>query len=408
MQCLVAPGLQLAYKKMIPPPLAAKCADASKMSIIDRYIFRNGFAAFAASLVVLTAVVWVSQALREVDLMTGKGQTLLLFLRVTGLTIPSLVMIIAPIALFAAILYTLNKMNGDSELVVLSAAGLSPRRLARPFLALASMAMGLVALMSLWAMPASFMEMRDILSRVRANFLTYVVREGQFVTLDQGFVFHYRERGIGGALRGIFIQDRRDPERINTYIAENGMTIEQNDNNFLVLEKGYVQRQSRGDRDAAIVEFERYALDLAQFANANEGGALKPRERSTGDLIALNRADGAAGPTGRLRTELHDRFASPLYVLTFGMIAFAALVQPRTTRQGRGAAIMAAIVIVLVLRIAGFAISGLAVRNAWALVLVYGLPLAGLLGAAFYAFGPERRRKTAREAVAPTIAASRS
>jgi len=97
------------------------------MSIIDRYIFRNGFAAFAASLVVLTAVVWVSQALREVDLMTGKGQTLLLFLRVTGLTIPSLVMIIAPIALFAAILYTLNKMNGDSELVVLSAAGLSPR-----------------------------------------------------------------------------------------------------------------------------------------------------------------------------------------------------------------------------------------------------------------------------------------
>ena len=409
LQCLVAPSLQLAYKDMIPPPAAAKCADASKMSIIDRYILRNGFAAFAASLVVLTAVVWVSQALREVDLMTGKGQTLLLFLRVTGLTIPSLVMIIAPIALFAAILYTLNKMNGDSELVVLSAAGLSPRRLARPFLALASMATGLVALMSLWAMPASFMEMRDILSRVRADFLTYVVREGQFVTLDQGFVFHYRERGIGGALRGIFIQDRRDPERINTYIAENGMTIEQNDNNFLVLEKGYVQRQSRGDRDAAIVEFERYALDLAQFANANEGGALKPRERTTGDLIALNRADGAAaGPTGRLRAELHDRFASPLYVLAFGMIAFAALVQPRTTRQGRGAAIMAAIVIVLALRIAGFAVSGLAVRNASALVLVYGLPLVGLLGAALYAFGPERRRKTAPPAIAPTITASRS
>ena len=79
------------------------------MSILDRYIFRNGLAAFLASLLVLTAVVWVSQALREVDLMTGKGQTLLLFLRVTGLTVPSLVTIIAPIALFAAILHTLNR-----------------------------------------------------------------------------------------------------------------------------------------------------------------------------------------------------------------------------------------------------------------------------------------------------------
>ncbi len=374
------------------------------MSIVDRYIFRNGFAAFAASLVVLTSVVWVSQALREVDLMTGKGQTLLLFLRVTGLTIPSLVMIIAPIALFAAILFTLNKLNGDSELVVLSAAGFSPRRLARPFLALASMATGLVALMSLWAMPASFLEMRDILSRVRADFLTYVVREGQFVTLDQGFVFHYRERGIGGTLRGIFIQDRRDPDRISTYIAENGVTIEEGENNFLVLEKGYVQRQSRGDRDAAIVEFDRYALDLAQFAGSSEAGALKPRERATSDLIAMSKAEAnGSGPTGRMRAELHDRFASPLYVLAFGMIAFAALGQPRTTRQSRGAAIMAAIVIVLALRIAGFAVAGLLARNPSAVILVYGLPLGGLIGAAFYAFGPERRRKSK-----PTIAAARS
>lgn len=360
------------------------------MGIVERYILRGGFLAFAASLAVLTAIVWVSQALREVDLMTGKGQTILVFLSVTALTLPSLVSVIAPVALFAAILYTLNKLNGDSELVVMTAAGMSPARLARPFVILAVAVAILVGAMSTWAMPSSYRLIRDILSNVRADFLTYLVREGQFVTLDQGFVFHYRERGAEGALLGIFIQDRRDPEKISTYIAEAGVTIASGENNFLVLEKGYVHQQTRNERASAMVQFESYALDLAQFAGGSEAGAMRPRERATLDLLFLTSANADAFARqyfGRFRAELHERLSSPLYVLAFAMIAFAALGQARTTRQGRGAAIVAAIGVVLALRVAGFAASNLSARSAGAVALVYALPLAGILGPYLYAFG---------------------
>jgi lipopolysaccharide export system permease protein len=368
------------------------------MGIVERYILRGSFVAFAASLTVLTAIVWVSQALREVDLMTGKGQTILVFLSVTALTIPSLVSVIAPIALFAAILYILNKLNGDSELVVMTAAGMSPARLARPFVILAVAVALVVGVMSTWAMPASYRQIRDVLSKVRADFLTYLVREGQFVTLDQGFVFHYRERGAQGALLGIFIQDRRDPEKISTYIAEAGVTTSSGENNFLVLEKGYVHRQERNEKSSAIVQFESYALDLAQFAGGSEAGALRPRERTTLDLLTLTRdnADSFARQYfGRFRAELHERLSAPLYVLAFALIGFAALGQARTTRQGRGAAIVAAIVIVLALRVAGIAASNLSARNAGAVALVYALPIGGILGALFYTFGgvPARIRQ---------------
>src|SRR5690606_34597676 len=179
---------------------------------------------------------------------------------------------------------------------------------------------------------------RDVLSKVRADFLTYLVREGQFITLDQGFVFHYRERGAEGALLGIFIQDRRDSERISTYIAEAGVTISSGENNFLVLEKGYVHRQTRGEGASAMVQFESYALDLAQFAGGAEAGAMRPRERTTLDLLFLTPANADAFARqyfGRFRAELHERLSAPLYVLAFAMIAFAALGQARTTRQGR-------------------------------------------------------------------------
>lgn len=361
------------------------------MAVIQRYIFRDALVAFLAALLVLTATIWVTQALREVDLLTTKGQTLFVFLQLTLLTIPSLIMILTPVAAFLAAIFTLNRLNGDSELVIMSAAGVSPMRLVRPFITLGLLALVLAGLMSLWIMPESFRTIRDLVSKIRTDVLTRIVREGQFISLEKGFVFHYRERGQDGSLRGLFIQDRREPGRINTYISEVGRTIEHEDQNYLVLERGSVQRHTSGERDPAIVQFESYAIDLAQFTPQTEI-AYKPRELRTRELLRLDRIKARLPSAyGKYRVELHDRISSPLYALAFVLIAFAALGQPRTTRQGRGLAILGAIVVVAAVRIAGFGVTGLAARSSWAIGLVYLIPIVAILAAALAAIMPGGR-----------------
>jgi lipopolysaccharide export system permease protein len=103
------------------------------MGSIDKYIFRTTLASFALVLVSLTGVIWITQALRGIDLMTSQGQTIITFLGVTSLVIPALVLIISPIALMIAISHTLNKLATDSEIIVMNAAGFSPLRLFRPW-----------------------------------------------------------------------------------------------------------------------------------------------------------------------------------------------------------------------------------------------------------------------------------
>ena len=352
------------------------------LDLAGRYVFRTALLAFMAALGVLTAVIWISQALRQFDLMTSKGQTILLFLNLTGLIVPSLVAFITPVALFAACLYTLNKLNGDSELVVMSAAGMTPLRLLSPLLVLALLLTLINGFVSVFAMPWSFRQIQDIGAKVRADIVTRVVREGQFVQLEQGFVFHYRERGANGALLGIFMQDRRDPLRVNTYIAEAGQTVETKGQNFLVLEKGSVQRQQPGAKDAAIVVFERYAIDLAQFAPGGDAVNYKPRERSTAELLTLNYDDPyVKRAPGRFWSELHDRFTAPLYNFVAALIAFAFLGQARTTRQGRGLAIVSALIAFGLIRTAGIWILTIFVTQASAVVLVYGVPIVASLAA---------------------------
>src|ERR1041385_2726332 len=106
---------------------------AVTMGSIDKYIFRTTLASFALVLVSLTGVIWITQALRGIDLMTSQGQTIRTFLGITSLVIPALVLVIAPIALMISISHTLNKLATDSEIIVMNAAGLSPFRLFRPF-----------------------------------------------------------------------------------------------------------------------------------------------------------------------------------------------------------------------------------------------------------------------------------
>ena len=182
------------------------------MGRIDRYIFRTSFGAFALILISLTAVIWITQALRDIDLITGQGQTVLVFVGLTGLIVPLLMLVIAPIALLIAIAYTLNKLNTDSEIVVLNAAGMAPWRLFRPFFAVAVLVAMLVAALAAYISPWGLRELRDWATKVRTDVVANIVQPGRFITIEPGLTFHLRERRPNGQLVGIFMDDRRDHE----------------------------------------------------------------------------------------------------------------------------------------------------------------------------------------------------
>ena len=80
-------------------------------------------------------------------------------------------------------------------------------------------------MITIYIMPASFQELRNLVTKIRADFVATMAKEGQFITLDNGITFHYRERS-GDALLGIFMEDRREKEKTVVYLAERGQTVE--------------------------------------------------------------------------------------------------------------------------------------------------------------------------------------
>jgi lipopolysaccharide export system permease protein len=93
------------------------------MNLLETYIFKRMVGGFLLSLVTLSMTVWMTQALREFDLVTGQGQSIGTFFKLTLLLLPGLVTIVSPIALLIGVIYTFTLLNNDSELVVINASG---------------------------------------------------------------------------------------------------------------------------------------------------------------------------------------------------------------------------------------------------------------------------------------------
>ncbi len=342
-------------------------------------MIRRITAAFLMTVLAMTGIVWATQALRQLDLVTSKGQTILQFFGITGLIIPSLLTIVAPFALMIALIIILNSMSNDSELIVINATGGSRFLVMTPVILIALLVTIFVAFLSTYLSPVARGELRQEVTRVRADLIANIVQPGRFVTVDNGLTFHIRNRSGDGDLEGLLLNDIRDPKTTFTYQAEVGNIVDKAGRTMLVMHNGTIQRRPQGGDEISIVRFETYAFDLTSLIPEPTEAPMKVSDRPTLELIDGDSTDSyALSHPEKLVIELHDRMSQPLYPLAFGFIIFALLGKVRTTRQGNSSATLSALIACILLRTAGFGVTTLVSAFPSIVFGYYVVPLFGI------------------------------
>jgi lipopolysaccharide export system permease protein len=351
------------------------------MGSIGRYIFRTTFGAFLLVLVSLTGAIWITQALRDIDLMTSQGQTILVFIGITSLVIPHLIEAIAPIALVVALAHVLHKLSSDSEIIVMNGAGMRPWRLFQPFLAVTVVVSLLLTGITAYVAPESLRLLHRWLTEVRTDLVSNIVQPGRFIPIEPGLAFNIRERRPNGLLVGIMLDDRRDPKERVTILAERGEILKNDSGSFLVLDNGTIQRHDLKQRDPNIVMFDRYAFDLSQFAGGPQVITYTVRERYLWQLLWPDPNDEQVkAQSGQVRAELNNRLSAPIYPFVFLVLAYTFLGAPRTTRQSAVWPMTALTVSVAAVRLIGFASTVFALKYAAAPIVQYVAVTAALAG----------------------------
>jgi len=331
---------------------------------------------FMGALLWTMAIVWTTQVLARINLVTDSGQSALTFFELATLILPSIIPIVVPFALIIAVAQTLSVMNSDSELVVVSAAGGSRHIIARPVVILALLASVFSFAVDNGIDPYARERGRQLVATAHADLLSLVIQEGTFRKVDDGLFVQVAERLPDGRLGGIFVADSRQEGMDLVYYAKNGAIVQDAEKSMLVMTDGVVHRKSP-DGNLSVIRFSSYAFDLSAFSAAAGAITMYPKDRTLAYLYNPDPNDKLfQNKPQTYRAELHRRLTEWIYPLVFALIALAVAGDARSHREGRINPLITAIAIALFVRWLGFFVSNQAQTSPLFSPLVYLVPFA--------------------------------
>jgi lipopolysaccharide export system permease protein len=345
------------------------------MPWITRYILGQLVMATVFITLALTFAIWLTQSLRLIDYIVNRGLPASTFLTFIGLLLPSFLGVVLPVATFVAALFVYHKLAMDSEMVVMRATGLSQLQLARPAIILAATVTLLVYAISLYFLPISYRNFKDLQNDFRNDFSTVLLQEGVFTALTDDITVYVRQRSADGELRGILVHDNRDPQKPVTMMAERGAMVPSELGPRVVMENGNRQEVEPGTGRFSLLYFDRYTVELSEFVEAAQSRWREPKERFLTELLfpSNDRRDQ------RYRLELiaegHQRLVGPLYTVVFVLIGMAALLAGEFNRRGQTGRVLVAIACVAALEGVSLALHDLASRSSAAVPAMYAAVL---------------------------------
>lgn len=351
------------------------------MNRIQIYIFGIALKAFFVTLIVLIGVIWLSQALDKLSLVTNKGQSIGLFLHITWLVLPKFVSFIAPISVLIACIYTLNALNTDSELVVMTNSGAKPFLILKPLAILAILVMLVDSSVAHYFSPHTQRKLRAFITEINSDLISSVIRPGEFASIDKGITFYVGARDNNGIFNNVFVSDSRDKAQTLTYLANLGAITRTTEGTFFVLQNGTIHRRPTEKDSISIIDYSSYAIELSSFQRAVPGQLLyhKPKENFTPYLAKIDEKNGFfVSVPGKFYAEFHSRFAEPFYSLAYVFIVFFFLGRPQSTRHGLGLTIFSTLLVTFLLRGTGFAAQSIAGNVPLFNIMQYAMPIGAI------------------------------
>lgn len=295
----------------------------------------------------LLCILWLTQSLRFIDLIVNEGASVGTFLSLTGLLLPNFLIYVLPIALFAVVLFTYNRLNSDRELVVMRAAGVGPLQLARPALTLALLLTAVGWVLTLYAVPESVRSFKDMQWSVRNDLGKLLIREGAFTQVMPGVTVYVRSRSSAGVLEGLLINDERKPNETVTLMAERGALVQGEHGPQVMMVNGSRQEVKTGTGTMSLLYFDSYTLDLQSDSKHDLGNRFRDaRERPMRELLTITKDDDPSlsdVDIRRFRVEAHQRLTTPLSHISLTLVALAFLFTGSFNRRGAAKRLSAAV-----------------------------------------------------------------
>lgn len=307
------------------------------MKKLNKYIGKQILIGFLIVTFSLLSIVWLTQSLNFVEMVTNKGLPIFMFVEMTSLLMPRIFVIMSPIALFVSVLFVYNRMISDRELMVMKAAGISPWSSAKAAITVGT----LLAVFNLYVNNTVIPEAEQTFARlewqVKNDMSHMMFKEGEFTTVQYYMTVFVAEHDGSGSVSGILLNDERDPNKKITISAEKGRVVYTTSGPRLILVNGVRNELTKDDKQQfSSLAFDRYSVDFG-VSNKNSDKQVGARELTLRELLtSYKNPELTKQQINRYMVEGIKRILMPLYNIIFALIACTGLLVGNFNRRGQG------------------------------------------------------------------------
>lgn len=363
------------------------------MKKLNSYIFKQILIGFLLICFSLMAIIWLSQSLRFLDLIVSKGISAGIFVKLTSLLMPRIFTILAPIALFAAILFVYNRMLTDQELIVMEASGISPWTLSKSALLAGSLMFILNVYIMNFGIPMAETAFKDLEWKVKNNVSQLMFRDGEFTSLQDELTVFVSSHDDDGSVTNILINDERNPDIKSTTTAQKGIIIQTDQGPRIILINGSRQEIHLQKGTFSSVKFSKYSVDFG-LKGSQKKRKDNVRTHSFEELItALSNENLDIKTRYKWFVEANRRLSTPLLAIVYAIIACTGLLISNFNRRGQTKIIGETIIIMVILQAIDLISGNSAAKNLWWLLLMYTNIFVPIVVCTILLFKPEILKK---------------
>ena len=281
--------------------------------IFIKYVFLNILKLFLVISLVLTGIVWLSRSLRYIDLIINKGLSLSSYFWFVSLIAPKILALLLPLISFVAIIYTYQRLKGESELLIMEISGLSKLFLMLPAILFGIIVALFLLFIEVYLSPSNYKTFKSFQSDLRNNFVMSTLEAGSFHNPIKGLTVYIDKASKDGVVENILIHDTRNKEIESTILAKQGILTNLENKTKVVVFDGTRYVFNYKNKKTSILNFSKYEFQI--ITEKKETNRFKQvEERSIKELFYPD-INISKKIKNEFLAEAHKRLSSPFLVL---------------------------------------------------------------------------------------------
>ena len=255
---------------------------------------------------------------------------------------PYFLIFVIPLSVMITVLLTFLRLSSENEILAIKSGGISLYVLLAPVFAFCFIGSALTIFMTLYGQPWGRSALSDLTDEVVSASIDVGLKERTFNDSYNGVTIYINEIDLRNKdLVDVFIEDSRQPDKVNTVIAPAGKIIKdpQNAVTHLKLFNGSIHQTNLQKKIAHSIHFDTYdiSFETQRSADPIKKKPKRSKEMTIAELNRYVRDSNAEDPNYfNALLEQHRRFSIPFGCFVLGLLAVPLGVQSRSAKRSFG------------------------------------------------------------------------